>query len=215
MASALYRATLGRLFAAGYDGALRATEDAGLRDRRRALLAAARGTTLELGAGTGLNLEHYPARVTALMLAEPSPHMRARLQERVGRSRREADVLDAAAERLPLPDASVDTVVSTLVLCSVRSPAAALAEVARVLRPDGRLLFLEHVRADERGTARLQDAITPLWRLFVDGCHPNRDLLGALERSPLVVEDVRAGQLPKAMALVRPTLEGSARRPAA
>lgn len=212
MPGRLQRATFGRLFAAGYDAGLARTEEAGLRARRRALLAHARGTTLELGAGTGANLDHYPAAVDELLLAEPGPHMRARLLRRLDRRERAVRVIDAPADALPVPDGSVDTVVSTLVLCTVPDVGAALREVARVLRPGGRLLMLEHVRAADRSRARRQDLVAPLWRILADGCHPNRDTLAALEASPLDVEAVEHGRLPKASGIVQPLLIARARR---
>ncbi len=212
MPGRLHRATFGRLFAAGYDAGMARSEDAGLRARRQALLAHARGATLELGAGTGANLDHYPAAVGELLLAEPGPHMRARLLRRLDRRERGVRVVAAPAEALPVPDASVDTVVSTLVLCTVPDVDAALREVARVLRPGGRLLVLEHVRAAEGSRARVQDLVTPLWRILADGCHPNRDILAALEASPLAVEAVEHGRLPKASGIVEPLLIARARR---
>lgn len=215
MPGALYEATWGRMFAALYDRSLRETEEAGLRDRRARLLSGARGRVLELGAGTGLNLDHYPPQVTELVLTEPSAHMAERLRLRAARSSRPIQVLEAPAERLPLPDESVDTVVATLVLCTVDDVAAALREVERVLRPGGRLLFIEHVRSAEPGRARWQDRLERPWGFVAAGCHPNRDTLAALEGSSLVPEpDVEHGKLRKAPAIVRPLVQGSARRAA-
>src|ERR1051325_7713557 len=143
-----------------YDASLALSERRGMAARRGELLASARGRVLELGAGTGLNLRHYPDGVD-LVVSEPDPEMRARLQKRAaGR----APAVAAGAEDVPLPDASVDTVVSTLVLCTVADPDAALAEVRRVLAPGGRLLLIEHVRAEEEGSARWQDRLHGPWR---------------------------------------------------
>src|SRR5689334_24742118 len=136
-----------RLSAAIYDPVLALGELTGMRRRRRELLAAAHGRVVELGAGTGLNLRHYPDAVGELLLVEPDAAMRGRLARRVRRTRRAAAIVEAAAERLPFEDDSVDTVVATLVLCTVDDPQLALGEIARVLRPGGKLLFLEHVRA--------------------------------------------------------------------
>ena len=146
-------ATTGRVFAFGYDWFLGMSERAGLSQRRRELLAAARGRTIEVGAGTGLNLVHYPA-VPELVLAEPNPNMVKRLRARVEHSLRVAEVVQAPGERLPFPDDSFDTAVMTLVLCTAPDPEIVLAEVARVLRPDGLLLFLEHVRSSDPRLAR-------------------------------------------------------------
>ncbi|MFL5819508.1 MAG: class I SAM-dependent methyltransferase [Solirubrobacteraceae bacterium] len=208
----LYEATWGRVFAAGYDLFLAASERAGLRAQRRRLLATATGATLEIGAGTGLNLGLYPAAVSELALTEPSPHMATRLRSKLGPDRR-ARVVQASAERLPFDDDRFDTAVATLVLCTVPEPAAALAEIARVLRPGGRFLFLEHVRAREPRLARWQDRLERPWRLFGAGCHCNRDTAASIEASSLQIEELQRGQIPRAAPLVRPMIAGAARLP--
>lgn len=152
-----------------------------MRDRRRKLLAGARGSVLEIGAGTGLNVLHYPRRLDALILAEPDESMARRLERRAARTRPAAHILCAEAEALPLSDASVDVVVSTMVLCTVADPGAAIAELRRVLRPGGRLLYIEHVRAAEPGLARLQDRLAVPWAAFAAGCRCNRPTLELLE----------------------------------
>jgi ubiquinone/menaquinone biosynthesis C-methylase UbiE len=204
-----------RIFAALYDRMLSGTEDAGLRDMRTELLAGARGRTLELGAGTGLNLAHYTDAVTELVLTEPDPHMARRLRTRLddgspapGR----VEVIEAPAESLPFEDQSFDTVVSTLVLCSVESPGGATAEIARVLKPDGRLLYLEHVRSGDPALARWQDRLERPWGWLGAGCHPNRDTVAQLEATGLVAEPVQRDRLPKAPPIVRPLVRGEARR---
>lgn len=133
----LYDATWGRLFAAAYDRGLKATEEAGLGEMRRELLAGASGRVLEIGAGTGVNLDLYPAAVNELTLVEPDPHMAKRLRARLAASSRPASVLEAPGEALPLPDGGFDVAVATLVLCTVPDPAATLAELRRVLAPGG------------------------------------------------------------------------------
>jgi ubiquinone/menaquinone biosynthesis C-methylase UbiE len=206
----LYEATWGRGFAAVYDRMLAATEDAGLRDRRRELLAEARGATLELGAGTGLNLDLYPDAVTELILTEPGEHMARQLRERAQGATRRVEVVEAPAERLPFPDDRFDTVTGTLVLCTVDDPDRTLAEVDRVLKPDGRFLFLEHVRSTDPRTARWQDRLHGPWRFIGAGCHCNRDTPATLEASPLRVERLDRGELPKAPPITRPLVAGSA-----
>jgi ubiquinone/menaquinone biosynthesis C-methylase UbiE len=201
-----------RVFAALYDTVSKGSEAAGLREERRALLAGAEGATIEIGPGTGLNLEHYPEAVTRLVLAEPDPHMRRRLRQRVDALGLAAEIIAAPAERLPFPDATFDTAVVTLVLCSVPDQEVALAEIARVLRPNGRLLFLEHVRAGDPRVAKRQDRIRPLYNLV--GCNPNRETLRAIEASALRVESVRHGEVPKAPKVERPMIVGTARRSA-
>ena len=207
MPGRIYHATWGRLFAFGYDWFLSASEDAGLRDMRRELLAEASGRTLEVGAGTGLNADLYPPAVTELVLTEPDRFMAGKLR----RKHPGAQVIEAPAEALPFEDDSFDTVALTLVLCTVPDPAASLREIARVLKPGGKFLFLEHVRSSEPGLARWQDRLHGPWLLFGDGCNCNRDTLAAIEASPLTVERSERGDLPKAVPIVRPLLQGSAR----
>ncbi len=210
-----YDATWGRAFAAMYDRALANTEEAGMRDRRRELIAGARGHTVELGAGTGLNLEHYTDAVDELILTEPFGPMARRLRERAaaGSGGPEVRVVEAPADRLPIEDGWADTVVCTLVLCTVDDVPATLAEVSRILKPGGRLLFAEHVRSDDPGLARWQDRLEVPWKLFGHGCRCNRDTVAAIGGSPLEVESVDLGSLPKAAPIVRPLAVGSAVRP--
>ena len=158
-----------------------------MRRRRRALLAEAHGRVLEIGAGTGLNVALYPTDVEDLVVAEPEPGMRRKLARRVGKLGRPVRILDAPAERLPLADSSVDTVVSTLVLCTVDDPERALREIARVLRPGGELLFIEHVRAQSRVLAACQDAFVRPWRGFAGGCVCNRPTLDLMRAAGFTV----------------------------
>jgi len=166
-----------RCFALVYDPFLSLAERRGMREQRRALLRDARGRVLEIGAGTGLNVQHYPADLAELILTEPDASMRRRL---VRRADGRATVVTAAADALPVDDASLDTVVSTFVLCTVESPEAALREIRRVLRPDGQLLLIEHVRSDVRWRAFLQRVLRKPWSSFARGCRcdqPTAELL--------------------------------------
>ncbi len=206
----IYDATWGRGFAAVYDRGIKATEEAGLREMRRQVLAGASGRTIDLGAGTGANLDLFPSTVTELVLSEPDPHMLAKLRTKLAESGSTATAVQAPAEKLPFEDASFDTAVFTLVLCTVPSPVAALAEAARVLRPGGRLLFVEHVRAGAPGLARWQDRLEKPWRFLADGCHCNRDTVAAIEASPLTLQRVEHDDLPKAVPIVKPLVRGSA-----
>jgi SAM-dependent methyltransferase len=201
----------GRIFAAGYDRAFDAVERAGLSDMRAGLLTGVRGRTLELGAGTGLNLRHYPGDGITLVLTEPEEPMVRRLERRVRDVRPDASVVRASADRLPLEDGSIDTVVSTLVLCTVPDQQAALREIRRVLGADGTLLFLEHVRADDPRLTRWQDRLQPLWVHVGHGCHCNRDTLAGIRRAGFDVEAVERGRLPNAPAFIRPLIIGRAR----
>jgi ubiquinone/menaquinone biosynthesis C-methylase UbiE len=203
---------LWRFYAATYDLLNRPAERAGLRGQRHDLLAQATGATIEIGAGTGLNLPHYPPAVTRLALVEPDLHMRRRLRRRVSRLGSGAEILDATAGQLPFPDASFDTAVVTFTLCSVPDEQAALSEITRVLAPGGQLLFFEHVRSADPRLAARQDKMPFPYPMI--GCHPNRDTLREIKASPLAVESVRAGELPKAPRIERPMIVGTARRPA-
>ena len=198
-------------YAAIYDRIASGSERAGLSEERRRLLTQASGATIEIGAGTGLNLTHFPTGVSRLCLVEPDPDMRKRLRRRAG-GRDDVEIVDARAEALPFPDASFDTAVVTFALCSVADPDAALAEIARVLRPGGRLLFLEHVRDTDPGVARKQDH--PVFLYSWIGCHPNRDTLTAIGRARFQVTTVRHGEVPKAPRVERPMIVGTAARPA-
>ncbi|HEY1563601.1 MAG TPA: class I SAM-dependent methyltransferase [Gaiellaceae bacterium] len=202
-----------RLFAALYDTVGKGSEEAGIREERKQLLAGAEGATVEIGAGTGLNLEHYPETVTRLVLSEPDRHMRRRLGRRLEAAGRTAEIVEASAENLPFADATFDTAVATYVLCSVPDQQTALAEIARVLKPDGRFLFLEHVRSADPKVAKRQDRIRPLYSKLL-GCNPNRDTLAGIETSPLAVESVAHGEVPKAPKIERPMIVGTARRSA-
>lgn len=210
LGSSIYDATWGRAFAAFYDRGLKGTEDAGLREMRRETLSQARGRTIDLGAGTGVNYSLFPEEVTELVMAEPDPHMLAKLREKIS----EGDglrIVQASAQDLPFEDDSFDTAVFTLVLCTVPDPAAALAEAARVLKPGGKLLFVEHVRAEDPGLARWQDRLERPWRFLGDGCHCNRDTVATIEASPFTIERVEKGEMPKTPPIVRPLVHGTAR----
>lgn len=202
-----------RIYAATYDQLNRPAEEAGLRLERQRLLAAASGDTIEIGAGTGSNLAHYPAAVTRLVLTEPDRHMARRLRRRVATSARDAEVIAAGAARLPFPDASFDTAVATFVLCSVPDPGAALTEIARLLRPGGQFLFAEHVRSADARVAARQDRPPLPYKLI--GCHPNRATLDTIMASPLRVQDVRHGEVPRAPKVERPMIIGTALLPQA
>jgi ubiquinone/menaquinone biosynthesis C-methylase UbiE len=208
----------GRLFALTYDRQLARAEDAGLRAMRLRLLAGAGGDVLEIGGGTGANLPCYGPAVGSLTVTEPEPPMLRRLQRRVQedgvpRNGPATRVLRAPAEDLPFGDGSFDVAVSTLVLCGVRDQPRALRELRRVLRPGGRLLFLEHVRSADPGTARLQDRVNWLNRLMVC-CDCNRPTLDAIRHSGFTVTELEHTALPEAPAYVRPTILGSAARSA-
>ena len=177
-----------RIMAVLYDPFLWTGEIVGMRRRRRKLLAQAHGRVLEIGAGTGLNITHYPDGLDELVLTEPDPGMRRKLVRRLDRRGREAVISGAAAERLPFANASVDTVVATLVLCTVAEPERALREIARVLRPGGQLLFIEHIRASWAPLAWYQGLLARFWYAFAGGCVCNRPTLELMRAGGFTVD---------------------------
>lgn len=194
----------GRGFAALYGPLTAGAERAGMGSARGMLLAGVRGHVLEIGAGTGWNVEHYPPG-SDVTYTEPDLHMARRLRAKG------VDVVEAGAEALPFADDSFDTVVSTLVLCTVPDVATSLREIRRVLAPGGRLLFLEHVRADA-GTRleRWQDRLHGPWHAVAGGCNCNRDLLASLDAAAFLVDDVRRESWRFMPRLVRPVVIGVA-----
>jgi SAM-dependent methyltransferase len=202
-----------KFFALTYDRQMAKTEKAGLRAFRERLLAGASGDVLEIGGGTGANLPYYGPAVGSLTITEPHAPMLRRLERRAGERRPSARILRAPAEDLPFDDHSFDVAVSTLVLCGVDDQPRALRELRRVLRPGGRLLFIEHVRSDDPGAARLQDRMNWLNRLVVC-CDCNRPTLDSILAAGFTVTQVEHTALPKAPPFVRPAIMGSATAPA-
>jgi ubiquinone/menaquinone biosynthesis C-methylase UbiE len=209
--SAVYDATVARAFTAWYGAVMRLVDARGMRELRRGVLSEARGRVLDLGSGTGASLPLFPPAVEELVLAEPDPHMQAVLRRRLRKlQRRSVDLVGAPVERLPFDDDSFDCVASVMVICTMPDPAAGLAEVARVLKPGGAFLFLEHVRSPDPRVARLQDRLERPWRFLADGCHCNRDALALIEASPLDLRRVERGRMPLAPPFVKPLVFGSA-----
>ena len=199
-----------RFFALTYDRAIARAEKAGLRDLRKGLLADVGGRVLEIGGGTGANLSHYGQGVESLTVTEPDPPMLRRLERHVSEQERPVTVLRAPAEDLPFDDGSFDAVVSTLVLCGVDDQPRALRELHRVLRPGGRLVFIEHVRSDDHRLARLQDRMNGINRFMV-GCECNRTTLDTIRATGFDVESVERDTLKKGPKFVRPLIVGVAR----
>lgn len=199
------------LMATIYDWFMRDMERACGTVWREELLADLRGDVLEIGAGTGRNLDHYRG-LDRLVLAEPDPHMRARLVKRtaVSSPARIVDVVPWTAEALEAPDASFDVVVSTLVLCSVPDVPRALASIRRVLKPSGRLVFLEHVASDDPARLAWQRRFEPAWSVIAGNCHLCRDTAGALERAGFHADRFVKESARKALPIVRPTIRGFA-----
>ncbi|MBB1241980.1 methyltransferase domain-containing protein [Streptomyces durbertensis] len=180
------------LFARFYAGvAGPALEKAGMADYRRRLTAGLAGEVVEIGAGHGLNFPHYPPDVTRLVAVEPEPRLRALATRAARTAPVPVDVTGARAERLPFVDGSFDSAVACLVLCSIADPAAALAELHRVLCPGGRLRFFEHVRADTAAMRRVQAFVdATFWPRLCGGCHTGRDTRSAITAAGFTVTEI-------------------------
>ncbi len=180
------------LFARTFHWLSRRDETAGQREFRREALEGLTGRVIELGAGNGLNFEHYPTTVTEVIAVEPEPFLRQRANEAASGANVPVRVVDGAADALPVEDASCDAAVASLVLCTVPDQAVALAELKRVLRPEGELRFYEHVVSQQPHFARFQRAAdATIWPFVAGGCHAARDTLRAIERAGFLVEHCR------------------------
>ncbi|MDE0855604.1 MAG: class I SAM-dependent methyltransferase [Nevskia sp.] len=145
--------------------------------QRAKIVPLARGRVLEIGIGTGRNLPFYDkSRLQQLYGLDPAPQMHHKARQRMQAAGLQVELLDLPAEKIPMPDASFDTVVSTFTLCSIPDVVTALREMRRVLKPGGRLLFCEHGTAPDASVRRWQDRLTPLWKPIAGGCHLNRDI---------------------------------------
>jgi len=198
-----------RFFALTYDRQVAKVERAGLGELRQKSLADASGRVLEVGSGTGANLPYYGPGVESLTVTEPEPAMLRRLEQRVREQAPKAKVVRAPAEQLPFEDDTFDVAVSTLVLCGVDDQARALGELRRVLRPGGRLIFIEHVRSDKPGLARWQDRLNGLNK-FVACCDCNRRTLDSIKAEGFEVTKVDHTELKKVPPFVRPLVVGTA-----
>lgn len=164
--------------------------------RRRELLPQAHGRVLEIGPGTGRNLPFYDRqRITQLVGVDPAVHMHTLARRRSARAGLDVELVGLSAEKLPLPSDSFDTVVCTYTLCSIADPAAALSEVARVLKPGGQLMFCEHGLSPQPSVARWQARIEPLWKAMVGGCHLTRNVPRLLQQAGLSA-DCAQGYIP-------------------
>lgn len=203
---------MGRFAAAVYDRFAESSERACLRAWRADLLRDLTGEVLEVGAGTGLNLAHYPRTLARLVLSDPDPHMRRKLALRAAElGWADADITEGSLDELPLPGGTFDAVVATLVLCSVPRQDRALAEIRRVLKPAGRLVFLEHVAAEDRPRRlKWQKRVEPWWRLISGNCHLSRRTADAITAAGFRFERITGESMRKAWPLVRPTIRGVA-----
>ena len=202
-------------FAAVYDRLMSSAERSFMKGVREEIAGGASGRVLELGAGTGANFAYYGASAQELFAIEPDPYMLERAQRRAGESGRPIDLRQASAEAIPFEDASFDTVVSTLVMCSVRDPIRALSEARRVLKPSGKLRLYDHVRYDHAFGAFWQDLVTPAWRWLGAGCHPNRDIAALVREAGFEFDQLEISKpLPPIPPMIfsRPHIKGVAIR---
>jgi ubiquinone/menaquinone biosynthesis C-methylase UbiE len=200
--------------AAWYDRSLAQVEDAGLRQWRADLLEGVSGEVLEVGAGTGLNVSHYGPGVTRLVLAEPDRFMRSKLQQRAQSTKVPTEVVDSGVDPIAFPDESFDVVVSTLVLCSVPDEDAALAEIHRVLRPGGKLVYLEHIAAIENPKRhRWQARIEPVWKRMAGNCHLTRTTDQAIPAAGFELVEARRESIRKMWPWLRVSTRGVATKP--
>jgi ubiquinone/menaquinone biosynthesis C-methylase UbiE len=176
---------------------------------RTKLVAGAGGRVLEVGVGIGFNLPYYPAGTTDLTLTDGLDGMLRRAQKRASTLGRTVTTTRASVESLPFGDATFDTVVASLLLCSVGDQDKALAEIRRVLKPGGHYLFLEHVRSDDPKVAKRQDSMEGIWGVIAFGCHPNRDTLPRIQAA-FDVDEVERDELPSGPKIVRPYVLGRA-----
>jgi len=173
-----------------------------VRRQRQKVVPLARGRVLEIGIGTGLNLEHYDrARIRQIVGLDPGLEMHPQARRRSRRAGIEVELIGLSAERIPYDDASFDTVLVTFSLCTIDEPVEALKEMRRVLKPGGRLIFCEHGLAPDASVRRWQRRLTPLWSKLAGGCHLDRDIPGLLQEAGFRVDDLQQMYLPGPRAL--------------
>lgn len=201
----------GRAYAWGYDRVMNRMDRRGGAEHRRRLIEEAVGQVLEIGAGTGRNFRWY-RNATQVAALEPDQGMRERAERAARSAPVPVDVVEGDAMELPFPDSSFDTVVASLVLCTIPDPGRALAEARRVLRTGGTLRFYEHVRDERIAKARWQDRLERPWGWYARGCHPNRDTVDTIRAAGFRVVAVDAFEFRKAPWLARPHVIGTAER---
>jgi len=172
----------------------------------------ARGEVLEIGIGSGLNLPFYSTQVRRIYGVDPSIELQRMARNHVGKNSVHF-LVQSAEEPLPLDSASIDTVVVTWTLCSIPNPANALQEMRRVLKPEGRFLFIEHGRSPDGGVAAWQDRLTPMWKRVAGGCHLNRPVDALIREAGFQISELQTGYLPGPRPMTY-TYQGAASHPA-
>jgi|SRR5215472_3452089 len=202
------------VFARAFPAMSRAMEAGGIAERREGLLAGLTGDVIDIGVGTGPSFRHYPATVTRVLAVEPEPRLRALAAAAAQAGPVPVEVTDGIAGALPAADASHDAAVVSFVLCTVPDQDAALAEIRRVLRPGGKLCFLEHVRADTARLVRMQRALeVTVWPHLFGGCHLSRDTATAIERAGFTITRLEEFLFPTARTPVSFHIAGYATAP--
>ncbi|WP_327352768.1 class I SAM-dependent methyltransferase [Streptomyces sp. NBC_01304] len=202
------------VFARLYPHMNKAMERGGMGERRQALLAGLTGHVIEIGAGDGANFTYYPPTVTRVLAVEPEPRLRALAQAAALEAPAPVEVVDATAEHLPVAEQSLDAAVFSMVLCTIPSPEAALAEALRVMRPGGQLRFLEHVRADTPGLTRAQRLLdVTLWPRLMGGCHTGRDTATTITQAGFTIDRLDPFLFPEARTPLSFHILGTATRP--
>jgi SAM-dependent methyltransferase len=203
------------IFARMYRRIAAEAEAKGASEHRDELLAGLSGRVIEVGAGTGLNFDHYPSAVTEVVAVEPEPYLRGAAEEAAAAASAPVTIVDGTADELPVEAGEFDAGVASLVLCSVPNQGRALGELHRAIRAGGELRFYEHVRSSEPGFARMQRVVDFVWPLFGGGCHTSRETERAFTEAGFAIERIRHFTFRPAMcaAPVSPHIIGAARRP--
>lgn len=202
------------LFARLYPRLCQAMDWGGIASQRSRLLAGLAGEVIEIGCGDGRNFPRYPLTVAHVHAVEPEPYLRRLARAAAAKAPVPIEVTDGRGERLPAADASMDAAVVTFALCTIQDPVAALREAYRVLKPGGQLRYLEHVRADSWGLARVQDLLdATIWPVLAGGCHIGRDSATAIEEAGFTIERIDRFLFPEVRAPVSFFISGTARRP--
>lgn len=197
-----------------YDSAMKNTEKLCLSQWRSELLRKVQGDILEIGSGTGINLKYYPDTINHLVLSEPDQNMRHQLNKRIDASgRKDISIADNDAETIDFPDESFDYVVSTLVLCSVKDQFNSLTRLKRLLRPNGKLIFLEHVAAEENPKLlKWQKRLQPFWRFIAGNCHLARNTESVIKQVGFSMIQLEKTTFLGAPSIVGPIIKGVAHK---